>query len=225
MNFSKLLLLCLFTSLSYAQYDVTTVGNDPTSLYTTGMWVIDKGTSNTIEGSYYLSTNWYSKGYLTDNDGKVIPVSGLNYDTKADAFVVKVEIDSIFMFNDLGIKEVHLNNKKFKKFKNIKDIKHSYFEVLAYSNDIKILKHHGKQLVKGIKNPMTQITTPDKLVDVKRVFFINGDKITETKLTKNQFCKFFDSKSNLIRAFISENNISLKDEKYLQQILNYHNTL
>ena len=72
---------------------------------------------------------------------------------------------------------------------------------------------------------MTQTSTPDKYVDVKRVFFKKGNEVTETKLSKKQFYKLFDDKSNLIKAYVSKNRMSLKDDKNLQKILNYYNTL
>ena len=225
MNFTKRLLIFLFPALSFAQYDTNTVGNNPASIYTTGLWIVNNSKSNTTEDSYYLLKNWQSKGYITKDDGEVITVPGLNYDMHSDAFAMKVSRDSIFLFNDKGVKEVHIGTKKFRKYKNIANIKHSYFEVLASSNDIEILKHHSIRRIKGLLNPLTQVTPPDKLVDVKRFFLKKGFRAQETKLKTKQFCQFFDSKSKRIKSYISNNKISLKDEKQLQKILNYHNTL
>ena len=225
MKFYKLIFTCLLSTLLHAQYDVTTVGNDPAETNSSGMWIVNNVAAAKIQGSFYLSEDWFSKGYLTRTDGKVVPVLGLNYDTKSDAFVVKISNDSIFKFNNTTIKEVNLGNMKFRKYNNVIDSRPSYLEVLANTNDIEILKHHGKQIKLGVKNPMTQTSTPDKYVDVKRVFFKKGNEVTETKLSKKQFYKLFDDKSNLIKAYVSKNRMSLKDDKNLQKILNYYNTL
>ncbi len=225
MKFYKLIFAFFLSTFLHAQYDVTTVGNDPAASNTSGMWIVNTAAAAKIQGSFYLSEDWFSKGYLTRTDGKVVTVLGLNYDTKSDAFVVKVSNDSIFKFNDTTIKEVNLGNMKFRRYKNVINAKPSYLEVLANTNDIEILKHHGKQIKLGVKNPMTQVYTPDKYVDFERVFFKKGDVITETKLSKKQFYKLFDDKSKLIKAYVSKNRISLKDDKNLQMILNYYNTL
>ncbi|MDC1470037.1 hypothetical protein N8341_02385 [Flavobacteriaceae bacterium] len=225
MKFYKLIFAFFLSTLLHAQYDLTTVGNDPAATNSSGMWIVNNASAAKIQGTFYLLEDWVSKGYLTRIDGKVVTVLGLNYDTKSDAFVVKVSNDSIFKFNDTTIKEVNLGNMKFRRYSNVMNAKQSYLEVLANTNDIEILKYHGKQIKLGVKNPMTQASTPDKYVDVKRVFFKKGNKVTETKLSKKQFYKLFDDKSNLIKAYVSKNRMSLKDDKNLQKILNYYNTL
>jgi hypothetical protein len=232
MKIFKLLVICLISSTSFAQYDVSTFGNSnisPVASNTAGLWIISKGTSENIGGSLYLFDNWDTNGYLTTIADKKLSLYGMNYDTKSDAFVVKISKDSIFMFDDSQIKEVIIDNKRFKKYDNVPNIdqadRKSYLEVLANTNDIEILKFHGKILKLGIMNPLTQISTPDKYIDYHKIYFKKGATIKEIKLNKKEFSEQFDSKSKEIKKFISENKISLKEEKNLQKILNYYNSL
>ncbi|MGA1225675.1 MAG: hypothetical protein ACO3VF_00190 [Tamlana sp.] len=55
MKYFKILILCLISSLTYAQYDVTTVGNSET-LNNCGLWVISKGTTENIGGRFICWT-------------------------------------------------------------------------------------------------------------------------------------------------------------------------
>lgn len=217
------------TSMSFAQYDVTTVGNSDMYSSNAGLWVVTKGTSDNIGGSLYLLNNWFAKGYLVTREDKILSITGLNYDSKNDAFVVKIAEDSIFMFDDSKLKEVKIDDKKFKKYFNVPNLgnqsKNSYLEVLGSTNDMDFLKYHGKKLKLGRVNPLTQSSTPDEYVDMHKIYFKKGDSINEVKLNKKEICQLFGEKSNEIKKFISKNKISLKEEKNLQKILNYYNSL
>ncbi len=223
MNFYKLFIVCFISSISYAQYDVNLAGNT-SPLNNSGLWVVSNLASENTEGSLYLFDNWSKKGQLVMVDDRKFSILGLNYDTKSDAFVVKVANDSIFMFDNSKLKEVKIGSQKFKKY-NAVDGKNTYLEVLAVSNDIEFLKYHGKKLKLGNVNPLTQVSEPDTYIDFNKIYYKKATEIKEIKLIKKKFCNLFEDKANEIKKFISKNKISLKDERNLQKILNYHNTL
>lgn len=128
--------------------------------------------------------NWFTKGYLTTTSGIALSIFGVNYDTKNDAFVVKVTKDSIFMFDDSKLKELRIDGKKFKKHTNVPNLFHrnnTYLEVLANTNDIEMLKFYGKKLREVKKGPLTQISTPDKYIDFNKIYFKKGSVIKEIK--------------------------------------------
>ncbi|MFH6768110.1 hypothetical protein V8G56_05115 [Gaetbulibacter aquiaggeris] len=187
-----------------------------------GAWIYNNEVNN-VQGSFYLFKDWSIQGILITNNDQNLSLTGLNYDTKTNSFVAKVSEDSVYVFNNENIKEVIINRKKFKRYLNT-GMK-TYFEVVAVSNDIEILKKYEKKLKKGILNPFTQQTSPDNYVDVITYYFYNHGKIKELKLAKKPFINMFGEKSEAIKKYISKNNVSIKDERNFQTILNYYNTL
>ena len=187
-----------------------------------GAWIYNNEVNN-VQGSYYLFKDWSLQGILITNNDQNLSLTGLNYDTKTNSFVAKVSEDSVYVFNNDNIKEVIISRKKFKRYLNT-GMK-SYFEVVAVSKDIEILKKYEKKLKKGTLNPLTQQTSPDHYVDIITYYFYNQGKLKELKLAKKPFINMFGEKSEVIKKYISKNNVSLNDERNFQTILNYYNTL
>ncbi len=227
MRFLTSLLLILISSNFYSQSHEIGAGlqnltND--SAYTSGTW-IRNFEDPTIKGSVYLYENWFTQGIITTKEDKNISIKGLNYETKNDSFVAKISTDSIYIFNDSNIKEVRINNDRFKKYFNQETNSLSFFQVLAVGKDIEILKLNSKKIKNGAINPLTQVKEHDKYINEFKYYLKRGQDIKEIKLKKNAFCRLFTEDSKSINSFISENNLSLKDERNLQVILNHYNTL
>lgn len=218
------LLFCFSFFNVFSQYDVNTVGN-PQTWNNSGLWVIENNVTENFEGSIYLFEEWNTIGFITTNNNETASIKGLNYDTKNDVFVTKFGKDSIFMFDDLNLKEIIINNKKFKRYNNIDGNPKHYFEIIAYSKDIEILKRYEKKIKLGKKDPLTQVSTPNKLIDSNKYYFKHADTVNEIKLNKKSFVLLFGENSNEISDFISKNKISLKEDSSFQIILNFYNIL
>jgi len=193
------------------------------SALTAGTWLRNVVTTKT-EGTVYLFEDWKTQGVITNVDGKNLSIKGLNYDAKNDAILAKISKDSVYMFNNAVIKEVIINKRKFKRYQNI-DNDASYMEVLAMNNNIEILKRNGKKIKKGIKDPLTQVTAPDRYLDDNKIYFKQGNVVQEIKLKNKSFAKLFGEHSKEISNYMSKMKISVKDETKLQMILNYYGTL
>lgn len=219
------IILFLFGLTSLAQDDSSArINNDYSALRAnlTGAWIFNTKTNN-VDGSVYLFENWNTYGIIKTNTNQNLALSGLNYDTKTDSFVAKVSEDSVYVFNNSDIKEVVINRKLFKSFLNLGEP--SYYEVLATSNNIKILKKHKKILKKGLLDPLTQKASSDKYVDKSTYYSFKDHKMEELKLSIKSFINVFGDKSEDIKKFISKNKFSIKEEKNFQAILNFYNTL
>ena len=137
---------------------------------------------------------------------------------------MKVSNDSVYIFDNAGIKEVRLNNKRFKEY-SLKG-KKTFLEVIAFNKNIEILKEYVKRIKKSSLNPMTQVKPNDCYVNKETLYVKKGDVIKELKLNKKAFGRLFNKEdAKKVLNFIKENDINIKDENRLQTILNYHNTL
>lgn len=215
----------LFGLTSLAQDDTSArVKNDYSAFKAnlSGAWIFNNVTNN-VNGNVYLFENWNTYGIIRTNTNQNLVLSGLNYDTKTDSFVAKVSEDSVYVFNNADIKEIIINKKLFKSYLNLGEP--SYYEVLATSNNIEILKKHEKILKKGMVDPLTQKASPDKYIDKYSYFSFKDGKIEELKLSIKPFTNIFGEKSEDIKKYISKNNFSIKEDKNFQAILNYYNTL
>ncbi len=225
----KVILCCFFlftVSCVLAQRDDSSrLTNDYSGLVvnSTGAWIgnpIDDG----IEGSVYLYDSWKSYAIVTTrDDDKNLIIKDLNYDTKHNNFVVKVTNDSVYVFNNALIKEVRLNNKIFKEY--ILKGEKRFLEVVAFNNSFEVLKNYDKVIRKGKLNPLTQVKDTDCYIKKETIYINKGISIAEIKLNKKTFTKLFGKDAKQVRDFINDNSINVKDEKKLQTILNFQNTL
>ena len=218
----------LTISLGFAQKNSysSRVINDFSALNTnlSGAW-IKNPIYHQIQGSVYLYENWLTYGIITTNEDLNISIKGLNYDTSIDHFVAKISTDSVYRFDNSNIKEVLINKVKFKKYPITEFNEKVYFQVMAIGKNIELLKRSTKKLSRGILNPMTQVASPDKYVNKTTYYIFTENELKEIKLKKKAFCKLFGENSKIISKYISEKKLSLNEERNLQVILNYYNTL
>jgi hypothetical protein len=223
-NLALSIFLLSATTLFAQRDDSTRITNDYSGLSanSTGAW-ISNSEKNDIDGSVYLDDNWKSYAIITTQTDRKLIINDLNYDTKNNNFLVKVSNDSVYVFDNANIKEVRLNNKTFKEYKL--HGKKTFLEVVAFNTNFEILKAHTKIVKKGNLNPLTQVKDNDQYVSKELLYAKKGNVIKELKLNKKAFSKLFNKDAKKVLNYIKDNNINVKDEKRLQTILNFQNTL
>jgi len=226
MNFYKLLLLCLFTTLSYAQYDVTTIGN-PETLNNTGLWIITKPTSNKIiKGSPLVFSDIESSKFILKpkNTSKLYSFINGNYNSQTDQIVVKMSNDSVFSFDSNKIDYAIFEDLKMKKFSS-KNIPERFYLFLTEGVNYTVFKSFYSKIIKGVVNPMTLVQIkPDKLEVFSEYFIsINGADAVRFKLKKNNILKLLADKRNEISSYASENRLSFSKEKDVIKIFQNFN--
>ncbi len=222
----KITFLAFFLSFfySFGQYDVN-VFNSEVTPNTSGMWIVDEKQDNEIEGSYRLFKNDFHTGVITTKDGKKFKVPGLNYNLKADQLEVKISKDSVYAFDTASIVEVDFEGDKFKTLFDPKKYRPTLFEVIGAFNNQSVLKHRSVKVKPGIVNPMTQQKqTPDIFVQefTYYVTTVQGG-LKEIKLKKRTILKLFNESADVIQEFVSDNDLSYKEDDDLKKIFKYYN--
>ena len=143
-----------------------------------------------------------------------------------DQIEVKISKDSIFIFNQQIIEMVEINKKLLRKFIDSELYENGYYEVIATSKEKELLKRYEVTIREGSFNPMTlQKLTKDSYI-IKSKYFIHAQNImAEISLKKSKFLKIFEEDSDIIKKFLSDNKLSLKDDNDLKKIFNYYDSL
>ncbi len=218
-----LLLMCNFL---FGQSDVDVAGSEVIN-NTNGYWTVNNNTiTSDIKGSYLLFDDYNNYGIITTNQNKKYRVSNLNYNIKQDQIEVKISKDSIFIFNSQIIEMAEINKKILRRFIDSELFNNGYYEVIASSKEKELLKRYEVTIREGAFNPMTfQKTSKDKYVIKSKYFIHEQNTMVEISLKKSKFLKIFEEDSAIIKKFLSDNHLSLKDDNDLKKIFNYYDTL
>jgi hypothetical protein len=210
---------------SFAQYDVTVFNGENLDANSSGVWVVTKPKAENIEGSYRLFKNDFHTGIITTKEGKKYKVPGLNYNLKSDQLEVKISQDSVYAFNTASIVEVEFGDNKFKALFDPEKYRPTFYEVIGSFDNQTILKHRSVKVKTGIVNPMTQQKqTPDTFVQ-EQTYFVTNKKggLDELKLKKRTILKLFDDSADDVDDYVSENDLSYKEDADLKKIFKFYN--
>jgi len=230
----KLIQVIIFISafLGFGQSNFligTDINNNATNItsYNSGTYLNLGGSKTTskVKGTPYLFDDWNNISVVTTLDDQKFKIVNLNYDTKLDLFVAKISQDSVFMFKPNYLKEVTINNRRFKKYLNQETALFNYYEVIATNDDTEILKRNQKVLRIGITNRLTMEKESDYFI-LKEDYYLNKNgNLTELSIKKKNILKLFGDKSQTVKKFIADNKLSIKEDVDLRKIFNYYESL
>lgn len=221
MKYYWILTLFLYSNFLFAQYDVDVIGNE-----VSGLWVAKKNPNTNIKGSYLLFEDAKNYGIISTKVGRRFKVPNLNYNVKQDQIEAKISNDSVFIFDSAKIEKVEINNKVFKRYEDLGLSINGYFEIVAASKEMNLLKKYSVFVKEGIVNPLTlQKQSPDIYVIKTKYFLLSHNEINEISLKKGKLLKIFEEDSGKMKIYINENNLSIKKDEDLKLIFNYHNAL
>lgn len=218
-----LLLMCNFL---FGQSDVD-VASSSIINNTNGYWMVNKNTiASDVKGSYLLFDDYNNSGIITTSPNKKYSVSNLNYNIKQDQIEAKTSKDSIFIFYPQVIEMVEINKKLLRRFIDSELYENGYYEIIATSKEKELLKRYEVTIREGNFNPMTlQKLSKDRYVITSKYFIHAQNIMVEISLKKSKFLKIFEKDSDIIKKFLSDNNLSLKDDNDLKKIFNYYDSL
>lgn len=231
---TKIIQFIIFISVltGYGQSNFLTgtdINNNATNItsYNSGTY-INIGNSKArskVKGTPYLFESWNNISVITTQDDQKFKIINLNYDTKSDLFVAKISQDSVFMFKPSYLKEVTINNRRFKKYLNQETALFNYYEVIATNDETEILKRNQKVLRIGITNRLTMEKANDYFI-LKEDYYLNKDgNLTELSIKKKNILRLFGDRSQTVNKFISNNKLSIKEDADLRKIFNYYESL
>ncbi len=173
-----------------------------------------------IEGSAYYFDNWDSEAliYLKEQGRYKIEKVNINlYDNTLDALY---DDDNVFTFDTENLLQIVINKTIFRPLIYEKELK--LFE-LFYNDGLTIYKNYLIGYSNSSPNPMVNRRT-NKYTKNERFFLYRDNQLIKIKLTKKAFAKLFKTDAlsqEAIVSYISDNNLSLKKDDDLIQVLHF----
>ena len=181
--------LVLITLTNFAQSNLSFIAEDDGAFGTNyeGFWIKESSTNKQVKGNPYLLENWNSMAIIFSTSGEKYKISNLNFDTTRETFVVKMQKDSVFVFDSSYIQKVILNGKIYKSYiKNGENI--FYQEVVVSAKGLGFLKKSIKKIKKGSKVDL--FTDSNEKYVLKTYYYIKkDDKIQKLKPKNKYFLK------------------------------------
>ena len=232
MNKFLVFILALSVNFSFSQASSDVSANSLTNasrmLSNNGLWISSAPKSTKLKGTPYLFESRNNDDAVIFMQDKAYRLKSLNYNIQLERFEAKFSEDSVFAFNPKNIKKVVIEGRTFKRYLDPEFQRNSFFEELAATKSISILRKHEIEIVEASFNPMTQQKVSDDQMVHKEKYYYTKDRETlkETKLKKSAVLKLIDAdKKDVIKQYAKDNNLSFKDINDLKNILKHYNTL
>ncbi|MFT5863079.1 MAG: hypothetical protein ACI828_001735 [Flavobacteriales bacterium] len=177
-----------------------------------------------VVGSVYLFDNWKNSAIIETVENKRYKVNTVNFNAKANTIEARINGDSIFTFDYTNIDRVLINNRTFKNSYSPVEGGYRIFEVIAETKDFSIYKDYTLDIKEGNPNPMLAQAN-DKYVLKDKYYMKKGKSFKKMKLKKSSVLKLAGKKAGELEAFAKKNRLSFKNERDLQKIATYYNTL
>lgn len=185
-----------------------------------GFVVNDANSDLGIEGTVYLNENWDSVAEVITHDDKNYTVEAINFNVKLETFVVKSSEGKLLTLNKDRVKYIKYNSSIFEI------INGKYLEQFS-TGEVEIYKEYYLAIISGAIDPMTKDKLTNDKYDIKAKYYHKeGNDIIEFKPTKKNIFNLFEKdKAGKVKTYIKKQNLSIRDEDDLKQILKYYSTL
>ncbi|WP_299212777.1 hypothetical protein [uncultured Dokdonia sp.] len=184
---------------------------------------IIRNNRNTIDGTVYLYDEWSNDGTVSSEETSV-RLDNLNFNAQRNAFQSQIGKDSIFTFNFRNLKEVHINDKKFKSVFSPVHKNNRVFEVLAANKDFSIYKDYRIEIKEGNPNPQRG-SSNDKFLLRYDYYVQQGENFDKFQLKKSKLLKVMGDKATEVETYIKSNKLKVKKAEDFSKIMDYYNSL
>ena len=104
---------------------------------------------------------------------------------------------------------------------------HGYFQVLFEGDNYNLLKKHLKKFYPEVKATTTLTKdTPASFTDRSILYIVTKDgEFFKVPKSNNSIIKLFENNKNIVKKYIKTNNLKLKNEKDLEKLIIYVDSL
>ena len=186
-----------------------------------------------VIGDTYLTPNWLKSAIQLYKDDRVIQGYSVRYDIYADALDIKTNngvkvlegkrIKSFSWLDSTRVEPVFFVNARDYKFENTPLT--GFFEVLV-DGPAPLFKRTQLRVKKADYNVSFDVGSRDDKILKERSYYVGQSKaVVELGNAKKKVLPIFGNRSDEMEKFMSDNNLSLKNEADLVRLFKHYNTL
>ena len=180
------------------------------------------------KGSPYLNEEFVEGKITVENDTNY--KKQLRYNAYSDIFELRTADNQIKSLLKSANVTVLLDNSLFEIYDYLfnNSIKEGYFEKLNRNGEIILLKQYRKKFIDIVKAKSSyQSDEPAKFV-LGKTYYIKKSKLSPATiiiLKKKNILLLLQEKEILVKKYISEKGLKLKNEQDVVQLIDYYNSL
>jgi len=173
-----------------------------------------------VEGSLFLFDTWKNDGIIQIGKRK-FKLSNINFHIEKDAFMSKIQGDSMLVFESSYLDKIMVNNRSFKYIYNASESKSKIYEVIYETKDVTILKGYYLSVKLSSPNPMLNRPT-DKIRKNSNYFLLENGNLTKFKLQKKNILGLVKKEDvEKLETYVKKYRLSYKDEDDINKMLSY----
>lgn len=176
-----------------------------------------------VDGTPYLFENW-GPAIITTSDGSKLKIENVNFDGRRNKIVHRLSQDSIYTFNSLVIDRAIINGKTFMNVTAPDNSIIKVYEVIAETDDFKILKDYVIDINEGSSNPMRG-TIYSRYITREYYMLLTDDGFNKFKLRKKKLLNLLGDKEDEVEEYVDEKDLNYKNEEDVNKIVNYFSAL
>jgi len=178
-----------------------------------------------VEGSQYLFKEWKNNGTIIVGNKKYI-IFNINFNIDKQAFMSKIENDSVYVYNINNDDKILINGRRFQSIYNDIERKNKVYEVIHSGKDFSVLKEYYVAVIEASSNPM--LNRPNRKIKQKNKYLVytTSKEFVNLKLQKKSILALME-KNNVkaVNEFVGEKKLSYKKENDIIRIFKYYDSL
>lgn len=191
-----------------------------------------KYTVDGIDGHQYLLDEW-GTGIIIINDSINTVQARIQFDMVSGEPIIgnAHRAEKGFILRDKSITGFVINNTKFVRVPSSQfqeKMDRSYFVTPMFSKNNYLITNYSKYLKEPYvnNNGYNKTDLNKKYVTLKKYYFLNKDnKYVSLKLKKKEILKLLSDKENELKKYIKNQDLNLKDEKDVSNLLAFYHSL
>lgn len=187
-----------------------------------------KAKPKATKGTYYYVKNW-RVGTIKLFSGEVIENYPLKYDMKMNQIDIKVD-EEIKALSIGSVKEIAWtkSNGDTELLKNARIYNKNEHGLLSIINNgnTPLLKKTSLKIQESNYNAALDVgNQAKKYIKTEEYYTISNGNLKKTRKSKRSFNKLFSDKTNIVKTYVKQNNLSYKKDNDLAKIFEYYNSL
>ncbi len=189
---------------------------------------LDNTRGTEVEGTPFLSDNWY-QGSITTTNGVTFTDIQLKYNLYREQLIFLNEKSDESFLIDLGrLQEFsiyRLDTLHFVRNDILGKNFNTQFYQLLFSGPISLFKVQSKEILQFDSDSSSPTSSPPRLITRSSLFLVKGDSYCELKNSRKKVISCFDDHKAEMENFAKKNKLNVNDEQDLVNLFHAYKVI